>query len=137
MAQNQMYAIGATVYKRRSQLSPQPRLPSPLYLAIMTLLSTGSYNVELCEQTMFIILSAGPNAQTDASSCNQPSGTSPARDANGRVSYYEEVNDVDERKWRSKLGRWLYEDIVKKELARRGIGASALLSSYTGVLFTL
>lgn len=86
---------------------------------------------------MFIILSAGPNAQTDASSYNQPSGTSPARDANGRVSYYEEVNDVDERKWRSKLGRWLYEDIVKKELARRGIGASALLSSYTGVLFTL
>lgn len=86
-------------------------------------LATDLYKADLFGKTMYIILNTDSNDQTDAIQ-RQPDLTVPINES-GRVGYYQSATDTAvERHWRKKLGKWLYQDILKEEMARRGIGKS-------------
>ncbi|EJF65300.1 hypothetical protein DICSQDRAFT_152531 [Dichomitus squalens LYAD-421 SS1] len=81
---------------------------------------TALYEVLLHQKTMFILLHEDT---TDAAPGMQPLQTDPTPDANGEVNYYEEVETGTkiDKLWRSKLGKFLYDTVVKAELAQEGV----------------
>ena len=90
------------------------------------LLATDLYTVDVYERTMYIVFKRESEDQTDAVPYKLPDQTEPIREADGRVSYYVSADNTKvDRLWRKRLGQWVYEDVVKDELARRGIGESS------------
>ncbi|KAI9062873.1 hypothetical protein FKP32DRAFT_1572731 [Trametes sanguinea] len=86
-----------------------------------SVLKTPHYEaVYMTKKTMFIVL---PTDRTvsDADPDRAPTQRFPIRDEQGLVNYYEEADASMERRWREKLGIYLYNHVVKPEMARRGI----------------
>lgn len=79
--------------------------------------------------TMFIVINGDEN--TDAAPGHQPlqSQRVPNRDANGAVNYYEEADETVERLWREKLGRYLFEHVVKEDMRKQGLPGAFCYSS--------
>ncbi|KAI0630382.1 hypothetical protein C8Q77DRAFT_1137849 [Trametes polyzona] len=76
------------------------------------------------DKTVFIILPTNPRL-SDGDAFRVPPNTTRTRDAEGLVNYYEQADDDIERLWREKLGRWLYNHIVKEDMARKGISPTS------------
>ncbi|CDO77337.1 hypothetical protein BN946_scf184775.g28 [Trametes cinnabarina] len=86
-----------------------------------SLFKTSYYEaVYATNKTMFIILSTDRRA-SDADPDRAPTQRFPTRDEQGLVNYYEEADASMERKWREKLGIYLYNYVLKPEMERRGI----------------
>ncbi|KAI8993001.1 hypothetical protein BD414DRAFT_412392 [Trametes punicea] len=71
-------------------------------------------------KTMFIILPTD-ESYSDADPARAPQRRSRSRDAQGLVNYYEEADQSIERMWREKLGRFLYDHVVKEDMAKQHI----------------
>ena len=71
-------------------------------------------------KTMFIVLPTDPKT-SDADASRAPTQRSPKRNEQGLVNYYEEAEQSVDRMWREKLGRYLYDYVVKDDMARQGI----------------
>ncbi|KAH9858696.1 hypothetical protein C2E23DRAFT_799656 [Lenzites betulinus] len=70
--------------------------------------------------SIFIVLPTDP-ARSDADSALAPTQRQPTRDEQGLVNYYDSADEPIDRLWRDKLGRFLYDHVVKEELKQRGI----------------
>ena len=93
------------------------------------LYSTDVYSVDVIGKTMWIILNhrGDPDIVTDASEHQRPDPTERVQNADGRISFYENMDNSDQdRLWRNKLGKWLYLDVIKGELAQRNIRRCSL-----------
>ncbi|KAI0374016.1 hypothetical protein BV20DRAFT_936201 [Pilatotrama ljubarskyi] len=71
-------------------------------------------------KTIFIVLPT-TDSTSDADPGRVPANTVPTRDEQGLVNYYEQADQAMERLWREKLGRYLYDHVVKEDMARQGI----------------
>ncbi|KAI0358470.1 hypothetical protein OH77DRAFT_1420860 [Trametes cingulata] len=71
-------------------------------------------------KTVFIVLPT-IDSTSDADPGRAPTNTVPTRDAQGLVNYYEPAEQMIERMWREKLGRYLYDHVVKEDMAQQGI----------------
>lgn len=70
--------------------------------------------------SIFIVLPTDP-ALSDADAALAPAQRQPTRDEQGLVNYYDSADEPIDRLWREKLGRFLYDHVVKEELKQRGI----------------
>ncbi|KAI0645721.1 hypothetical protein C8Q79DRAFT_1111447 [Trametes meyenii] len=71
-------------------------------------------------KTMYIVLTT-EESLSDADPDRAPTHRVATRDAQGLVNYYEKAEQAAERLWREKLGRYLYDHVVKSDMARQGI----------------
>ena len=71
-------------------------------------------------KTLFIVLPTD-EAMSDADPDRAPARRVPVRDERGLVNYYEEVEQDIDRLWRERLGKYLYDFVVKNDMARQGI----------------
>ncbi|KAI0823662.1 hypothetical protein BC628DRAFT_1411431 [Trametes gibbosa] len=72
------------------------------------------------DKTIFIVLPTDPRL-SDADAARAPTQLLPTRDEQGLVNYYEKVDETIDRLWREKLGRYLYDHVVKEDLKRLDI----------------
>ncbi|PIL36199.1 hypothetical protein GSI_01860 [Ganoderma sinense ZZ0214-1] len=85
---------------------------------VITVITTPLYEAGLHQKTMYIALR--DNA-TDAASELRPLQPVPSDNAKGDVDFYQEAEDKLDRLWRTKLGRYLYDYVVKEDLKKEGI----------------
>ncbi|KAI0329418.1 hypothetical protein GY45DRAFT_1304915 [Cubamyces sp. BRFM 1775] len=71
-------------------------------------------------KTLFIVLPTD-EAMSDADPERAPTRRLPVRDERGQVNYYEEAEQSIDRLWRERLGKYLYDHVVKDEMARQGV----------------
>ena len=95
---------------------------------LLRVLQTPLYDVLLDRRTMYIVLHENT---TDASLELQPLNRDPTPDANGNVNYHVEVEagaKID-KLYRSKLGAYLYEHVVKADLEKEGVQRASSIPS--------
>ncbi|KAI1794148.1 hypothetical protein LXA43DRAFT_997954 [Ganoderma leucocontextum] len=85
---------------------------------VTTVIITPLYEAGVDQKTMYISLR---DDATDAAPELRPLQRVPNRDANGDVNHYEEAGENLDRMWRTKLGRHLYEYVVKEDLEKQDI----------------
>lgn len=83
------------------------------------LIRTPRYEALRREKTVFIVLPTD-ESESDADAGRAPTQRTRTRDAQGLVNYYEPADEVTDRMWREKLGRFIYDHVVKPDMARQG-----------------
>lgn len=84
---------------------------------VVTVISTPLYEAGLDQKTMYIALR---DDATDAAPELRPLQPVTNGDTND-VDYYEEAGNKLNRLWRTKLGKYLYDYVVKEDLKKEGI----------------
>ncbi|KAM5531591.1 hypothetical protein V8D89_014760 [Ganoderma adspersum] len=84
---------------------------------VVTVISTPLYEAGLDQKTMYIALR---DRATDAAPELRPLQPAPNGHTND-VDYYEEAGNKLDRLWRTKLGKYLYDFVVKEDLKKEGI----------------
>ena len=84
---------------------------------VVTVISTPLYEAGLDQKTMYIALR---DDATDAAPELRPLQPVNNGDTND-VDYYEEAGNKLNRLWRTKLGKYLYDYVVKEDLKKEGI----------------
>ena len=86
-----------------------------------TLIRTPRYWADLHpnKKTVYIIPSQGEE-YTDAV-LFEPPNRQPHRDEQGFVNYYEDAVPAKDKFWREKIGRYLWDHVVKEDMRRQGI----------------
>lgn len=90
---------------------------------VATVIRTPLYEAGLDQKTMYIALT---DDATDAAPELRPLQPVTDGDTND-VDYFEEAGNKLDRLWRTKLGKYLYDCVVKEDLKKEGIRRAFLL----------
>ncbi|RPD68611.1 hypothetical protein L226DRAFT_540516 [Lentinus tigrinus ALCF2SS1-7] len=90
-----------------------------------TLIRTPRYWADLHpnKKTVYIIPSQDEQF-TDAVPF-EPPNRQPNRDAQGFVNYYEDAAPEKEKFWREKIGKYLWDHVVKEDMRKKGVRVTA------------
>ena len=87
-------------------------------------------------KTMFIvILNTDVNTDAVLGLGPTPDERLPTRDEDGLVNFFEDADDEADHQWREKLGKFLYDFVVKPDMRQQGIrGTSFAVFSMCSLL---
>ncbi len=90
-----------------------------------TLIKTRRYFADLHpnKKTVYIIPSQDDRC-TDAE-VFEPRRRQPHRDAQGLVNFYEDADPAKDKYWREKIGKYLWDHVVKEDMRRKGISGTS------------
>ncbi|KAI0706818.1 hypothetical protein C8T65DRAFT_223197 [Cerioporus squamosus] len=90
-----------------------------------TLIKTRRYTADLHPNKKTVYIIPSQNDQCTDAEPFEPRKRQPDRDLQGLVNYYEDADPARDKYWREKIGKYLWDHVVKEDMSRKGIRVAA------------